>query len=115
MVRRDEKIAEASSKYLQRDRDNNTMSEMPCKSGSDARNEKKKTDAEMCGMRKNIQSTGQSYSQNLQLRLSENPGERECFKALEWETEPNIGRLAIGVKNRMDCIVTGKQIGRAHV
>lgn len=103
MVRKHGKTSTASSGHKKGNGNNNSVSEMPCESGQNARDKEIKTDAEVCGLRESIQSTGQPYSQNLQLRLSENPRERKCVEAVAWESEPiEIGRLATGVKNRVD-------------
>ena len=103
VVRSNGEITETPSGHKKGNRNNNPMSDVPRESGQITRDEKIKTDAEMCGVRENIQPAGQSYSQNLQLRLSENPRERKRIEAVAWECEPaEIGRLATGVKNRVD-------------
>jgi hypothetical protein len=102
MVWSDGKITKTSSEHIQGNGNNNIVSKMPCESRQNEWDEENKTDAEMCSLRKDVQSAGQSYSQNLQLKLSENPRERKCIKAVAWETEPNIGRLATGIKGRVD-------------
>ena len=113
VVRSNGEITETPSGHKKGNRNNNTVPDMSCKSGQIARDEKIKTDAEMCGVRKDIQSSRQPHSQNLQLRLSENPRERKRIEAVAWECEPaEIGRLATGVKNRVDRL---KGLGNAIV
>jgi hypothetical protein len=102
MVRSDGTVTKTSSEHIQGNGNNNIVSKMPCESRQNEWNEENKADAEMCSLRKDVQPSGQSYSQNLQLRLSENPRERKCIEAVAWETEPNVGRLTIGVKDRVN-------------
>ncbi len=58
--------------------------------------------ADMHGMRDGFRSAGLAPAQNLQPSLSDDPRTRKRYEAVAWETEPDVGRLATGVPNRVN-------------
>lgn len=59
-----------------------------------------------------VSPEGFTPSQNMQLRLSENPRTRKRIEAVGWQNEPDIERLTTGINRRVDRL---KGLGNAIV
>ena len=101
-VRKDGEPSAASSRLQQAERGKNTLPGLSCDSGLGGRDEAQKADAEMRSMREDVRPAGLPQTQDLRIDLSSDPGTRKRIKAVAWENEPDIGRVATGVKNRVD-------------
>ena len=106
--------AETSSRHCKTDRSDCVVPGMPYDSAHGRRDvgEGQANPTEMCGLREGLRSTRFAPAQDLRFSLSEDPGERKRIQAVAWETEPDIPRVATGVKHRVDRI---KGLGNAVV
>ena len=92
----------ASSRLQQTNGSENTLPDVPYKGGFGGWNQAQKTNAEMRDMREDVQSFGFTQAQDLQLNLSSNPRTRKRIEAVAWEKEPDIGRVATNIPNRVN-------------
>ncbi len=92
----------ASSRLQQAEGSKNTLPELPCESRPGGRDEAQEGDAKMRGMREDVCSLGFAQTQDLRLNLSSDPRTRKRVEAVAWDNEPDIGRVATGVPNRVN-------------
>lgn len=93
---------EAPQRLQQADGSSNTLPGLPCESGFEGRDKAEEADAKMRNMREDVQPSGFTPTQDLRSSLLVETWQDECRESLAWDKEPDIGRVANGVKNRVD-------------
>jgi DNA (cytosine-5)-methyltransferase 1 len=101
-MRGNKESSTASSRLQQAEGSENTLSNLSCEGGFGRRDETQEVNAEMRGMREDVCPLGFAQAQDLRINLSGDPGARKRIEAVAWNNEPDIGRVATGVMNRVD-------------